>query len=291
MSAVLLLDPTLLLTFVQVAEARSFTEAGRRLGLRQSTVSQHVRKLEATVGRRLLLRDTHSVALTADGDAMLGHARAILEANERVRRHFAGSELRGRVRFGAAEDFVMTRLPDVLREFTRQHALVDLELTVALSGTLFELLDAGQLDLILGKRRPGGDRGLLVRREPLVWTGTSQALADPERPLPLVLYPEPSISRAIALDALTRAGRSWRITCTSGSLSGLRAAALAGLGVTVQPRATITAGLDELPAGPGLPELGTIEFVAAGATGSRGPAAELARSLVESGNRLGFGVG
>ncbi len=51
MSAKLLLDPTLLLTFVQVAEARSFTEAGRRLGLRQSTVSQHVRKLEATVGR------------------------------------------------------------------------------------------------------------------------------------------------------------------------------------------------------------------------------------------------
>jgi DNA-binding transcriptional ArsR family regulator len=39
-------DPNLLATFVAAAKARSFTEAGRRLGLQQSTVSQHVRRLE-----------------------------------------------------------------------------------------------------------------------------------------------------------------------------------------------------------------------------------------------------
>jgi len=39
-------DPALLTTFVTVAKARSFTEAGRRLGLRQSTFSQHVRRIE-----------------------------------------------------------------------------------------------------------------------------------------------------------------------------------------------------------------------------------------------------
>src|ERR1700758_652529 len=114
-------DPALLTSFVTVVNAGSFTEAGRRLGLRQSTISQHVRRLEQATGRRLFVRDTHSVALTADGEAMLGLAHGILNANERARRYFAGSELRGRIRFGASEDFVQSCLPEVRRRFSRRH--------------------------------------------------------------------------------------------------------------------------------------------------------------------------
>jgi DNA-binding transcriptional LysR family regulator len=277
-------DPNLLTTFVTVARARSFTEAGRRLGLQQSTVSQHVRRLEEAASRRLFVRDTHSVALTADGDAMLGLALGILEANERARRYFAGSDLRGRVRFGASEDFVQSRLPEVLREFTRVHRAVDLELTVGLSGGLLEALDAGELDLVLAKRRPGEDRGQLVRREKLVWLGSDTALADPDRPLPLILYPPPSISRAIALEVLERTGRSWRIVCTSSSFSGLNAAALAGLGITVQGDGFVPAGLTVLP---GLPDLGQIEFVIAGPGRTlRGPAEALATAVLDNAYRL-----
>jgi len=277
-------DPNLLATFVTVAKARSFTEAGRRLGLQQSTVSQHVRRLEEAASRRLFVRDTHSVALTADGEAMLGLAQGILEANERARRYFAGSELRGRVRFGASEDFVQSRLPEVLREFTRVHRAVDLELTVGLSGGLLETLDAGELDLVLAKRRPGEDRGQLVRREKLVWLGSDPALADPDRPLALILYPPPSISRAIALEVLERAGRSWRIVCTSSSFSGLNAAALAGLGVTVQGDGFVPPGLTLLPE---LPDLGQIEFVIAGPGRMlRGPADALATAILDNAYRL-----
>ena len=41
-----MLEPVLLESFLAVAQARNFSEAGRRLGLRQSTISQHIRKLE-----------------------------------------------------------------------------------------------------------------------------------------------------------------------------------------------------------------------------------------------------
>src|SRR5579872_1446929 len=115
----LMLDPVLLESFLAVTQARSFSEAGRRLGLRQSTISQHVRKLEESAGRRLFVRDTHSVVPTADGEAMVGFARSILDATERARRYFAGSQLRGRLRFGASEDFVTSRLPELLQEFVR----------------------------------------------------------------------------------------------------------------------------------------------------------------------------
>jgi len=284
-------DPVLLASFVAVAQARSFTAAGRRLGLRQSTISQHVRRLEDAAARRLFVRDTHSVVLTPDGEAMLGFAQGILEAQARARRHFAGSELRGRVRFGAAEDFVATRLPEVLREFIRSHPAVDLELTVGLSGALLERLEAGRLDLVLAKRRPGDARGRLVRRERLVWVGLAGALPDLQQPLPLILYPAPSITRGVALEALERAGRAWRIVCTSRSHQGLLAAALAGLGCTLLAESAVPDGLAVLPAAAQLPPLGSIEFVVAGAAGARrtrggAPAAELAGAILDNFHRL-----
>lgn len=42
-----MLDPVWLNSFAAVAQSLSFTEAAARLGIRQSTVSEHIRKLEA----------------------------------------------------------------------------------------------------------------------------------------------------------------------------------------------------------------------------------------------------
>jgi DNA-binding transcriptional LysR family regulator len=281
-----MLEPVLLQTFLTVAETRSFTQAAERLGLRQSTVSQHIRKLEQEAGRRLFVRDTHSVTMTADGEAMIEFARNILGANQRAEHYFAGSQLRGRLRFGASEDFVASRLPEVLREFVRTHPLVDVELTVGLSGELNEKLGRGELDLVCGKRRTGEEGGRLIWRDRLVWVSGDSQPFEPSAPAPLILYPPPSITRQIALTALERGGRAWRIVCTSGSLSGLRAAALAGLGVTVFAEGLIPPGLIEIPAGHGLPDLGAVVFVLHGAGRvMQGPAAKLADAILASGIR------
>jgi DNA-binding transcriptional LysR family regulator len=281
------LDPTQLASFLEVAQTRNFTEAGRRLGLQQSTVSQHIRRLEEAAGRRLFVRDTHSVLLTADGEAMTGFARSILEANARARDYFEGSQVRGRVRFGTSEDFVSSRLPEVLRAFVRRHALVDLELTVGLSARLYERLDAGELDVVLAKRRSGDEGGTLVWRDRLAWIGAPGARVDPAEPVPLILYTPPSLTRAMALEALERCGRPWRIVCTSGSLSGLRAAALAELGITLHARGLMPEGLEEVPASARLPDVGDVEFVVQTAReGMRGPAAALAQTILTNGDRL-----
>src|ERR1700683_4923722 len=186
-----MLDPVLLQTFLAVVQTRSFTRTAERLGLRQSTVSQPRRKLEQEAGRRLFVRDTHSVTMTADGEATLKFARSILAANERAERYFAGSELRGRLRFGASEDFVTSLLPEVLREFVRTHPLVDVELTVGLSGELNEKLGRGELDLVCGKRRPGEEGGRLIWRDRLVGVSGERSPFDPSAPTPLILYPPP----------------------------------------------------------------------------------------------------
>lgn len=282
-----MLDPVQLESFLAVVQTRNFTEAGRRLGLRQSTVSQHISKLEQASGRRLFVRDTHSVVPTADGEAMTGFAQSILEANARARDYFAGSQVRGRVRFGTSEDFVSSRLPELLREFVRRHALVDLELTVGVSATLHEQLDAGELDLILAKRRAGDESGQLVWRDRLTWIGAPDTRIDPALPVPLILFAPPSITRSVALEALERVGRPWRIVCTSGSLSGLRAAALAGLGITLHAQGLIPDGLAEMSGAARLPPAGDVAFVVqTGRQGARGPVAELAQAILTNGDRL-----
>ncbi|MFD9610311.1 LysR substrate-binding domain-containing protein [Streptomyces sp. NPDC004288] len=282
-------EPTQLRTFLAVAQTLSFTRAAERLGLRQSTVSQHVRRLEEAAGRPLFARDTHRVELTEDGEAMLGFARTILQAHERAAAYFGGTRLRGRLRFGASEDFVTTRLPEILESFRREHPEVDLELTVELSGTLQARLAAGRLDLILAKRRGAESEGRLVWEDTLVWIGAPGLRLDPDRPVPLILYPPPGITRARALEALEAQGRAWRIACTSSSLSANVAAARAGLGVMAHTRGLVPQGLVPVPPRAGLPELGDVGFVLR--RGRRGgetqeAADALAEAILAGGDRL-----
>ncbi|HEY1670300.1 MAG TPA: LysR family transcriptional regulator, partial [Trebonia sp.] len=97
-------DPQLLATFLAVEQTGSFTRAAVRLGIQQPTVSQHIRRLERQVGRTLVLRDTHSVSLTADGEAMAGFARNIVAASEQASAYFSGDRPSGRLRIGIADD-------------------------------------------------------------------------------------------------------------------------------------------------------------------------------------------
>jgi len=254
-------EPELLRTFLAVAQSLSFTQAAQRLGIRQPTVSQHVRRLETSVGRALFIRDTRTVTLTADGEAMAGFARTILAAHEQAAGYFAGSGLRGRLRFGVSDDLALTPLPRILRDFRQLYPRIDLELTVAQSSALHRRLESGHLDVAFVKHDSGDGRGRLVRRDRLVWSGVQGARIDPERPMPLVVYQAPSLSRTRAVEALERLGRTYRITCTVRGVNGMLAAARAGLGVAIFARSLLPDDLVELPESAELPGLGEIDLV------------------------------
>jgi DNA-binding transcriptional LysR family regulator len=279
------LDPILLRTFLVIAQGHSFSEASRKLAMRQSTVSDHIRRLEHHLGRQVFARDTHSVALTKDGEALVGYARQILDTCERAERYFAGTRLRGRLRFGATEDLVASFLPDILEEFTRQHPEIDLELTVALSTRLVTRFEAGELDLVFCKRWPGETRGELVWRDEIVWVGRADSrekMSNAEEViLPLILYPPPSITRSIIIAALTEAEMAWRVACTSDTLTGLTTAVSAGLGLMVLARRLVPANLVILDDRPSLPSPGQLDFVLLrGAPSSQTPIAEMAAAIL-----------
>ena len=257
-------DPELLQTFLAVSQSLSFTRAAETLGIRQPTVSQHVRRLEEAVGRPLFVRDTRSVALTSDGEAMAGFARDILAAQERAVGYFTGSHLKGRLRFGVTDDLALTPLPRILRDFRQLYPRIHLELTVLQNDNLLRRIESGHLDVAFVKRGAGTPtiaRGQLVRRDQLVWAGLDGTRLDPDQPVPLVVYQAPSLSRAVSVQALEKAGRRSRITCTVRGVNGVLAAVRAGLGISAMARTLVPSDLVELPASSGLPKLPHLDLV------------------------------
>lgn len=272
-------DPVWLKSLATVAQSLSFTEAAARLGIRQSTVSEHVRKLETACGQRLFSRDTHTVQITADGEAMLGFANSILETHERAMRHFAKDEVRGHVKLGVSEDIVLGDFPNLLKEFVSAHPHVELELTVAVSETLRAKLDAGKLDIVLLKRLTGDKRGDLVWRDPLIWAAAPGFHIAPGSSIPLVVLAPPALTRSIALEALEKNGLHWRIICSSDSQSGVHAALLAGLGIAPHAQSLLPPGIMAFRNG-NLPKLGLTEFILVKRRGAHSASLEALSSML-----------
>ena len=261
MDRIVNLELDLVRAFVTVAEARSFTRAGARLGRTQSAISLQIRRLEDRLGAQLLSRDPRHVVLTPAGEGFLPQARRLLRVNDEIVADLRGDDLEGEVRLGAPEDFATVHLPEILGQFSRAHPKVALSVTCDLTLNLLDRLREGALDLALVKREPlGPDLGVRVWREPLVWVAADAAVLKPGEPAPLVVAPAPCVYRKRAVAALEARGRTWRAAYTSPSLAGQHAALRAGLGLTVLPRDMVPPDLKVLDEAIGLPHLEDAEI-------------------------------
>ena len=112
--------------FAQVARLRSFSAAGRQLGLTRAMVSKHVMQLEARLGARLLYRSTREVSLTDAGQAYLEPCLAALEMAREAAAAIrpAGAELAGPLRVQAPSSFGSEWLADALARFALRHRLL-----------------------------------------------------------------------------------------------------------------------------------------------------------------------
>jgi DNA-binding transcriptional LysR family regulator len=191
---------------------------------------------------------------------LLGDARRLLQLEEAARQRLTTPQLSGLVRLGAVEEVASSSLPPALGRFARLHPSVRLEVVVGISEALIGQLDAGRLDVVLAKRPWGTSRGRLLWREPLVWAAAEAFDPAPGAIVPLALFREHSVSRTAALDTFRDSERPWHIVYTSPSPTGVRAAALAGLGIAPLPASALCAGLRVLGNEDGLPPLPDLEF-------------------------------
>lgn len=244
--------------FVAVVDAGSLSSAAGEVHRSQSAVSMQLKKLEAALGRQLLVRGPRHLELTADGQTLLGYARRMLDLHGEAQAAFHGEELTGRVRLGVPDDYAAKYLTPVLKRFAPRHGAVEIELDCEQSTSLIPRVTRGDLDLALVSR-DHPRRGTLLFHEPLVWVGSAQFELWRRDPLPIAVYEDTSMARRSAINALALQGRRYKVVYNSSSLAGQIAAVESGLAVAVATQCSAPEHLQILGSEHGLGPLEPME--------------------------------
>jgi DNA-binding transcriptional LysR family regulator len=228
MSAIL--DVVPLRSLVAVVERGGFQRAAIALHLSQGAVSQHVRRLEAAIGRTLMERDHRGVRLTGDGEALLPKARQMLAVHDEILRDFAVTPEKT-VTIGSSEHVADQLLPNLTGLLNATFPEHKIRVRLDRGEQLRTALDNGSVDIALLLGPAADDQARNIGELELTWYSAPSWHPGDDRPLPLVSIDEPCALRRRALDTLAEHGIAADVVCDAAHLAGFQAAVRAGLGV------------------------------------------------------------
>lgn len=229
--------------FLAVASLGNFSAAARTLDIGPMQVSRRLGALEEELGVRLFHRSTRSVSVTADGEAFMPYAQALVDAEERARQVLspASSQVAGVLRLTAPSVFGQAVVLPLLPSLYAQHP--GLRVDLDLSDRITDLVGQG-FDLAL-RIAPLADSELVARRiaaNPRIICASSAYLAKHGTPRRLADLEQHA---CIQLNAIPRwpvqvAGELQRLSVSgvfsTSSVDASRAAAMQGLGLAMLTR-------------------------------------------------------
>lgn len=258
----MLLDLDHLRSFVAAADTLNFSEAGLRVGRVQSAISAQIKALEKTTGQTLFDRGRGKpMILTSAGEKLLAHANKMLRLNAATLSDLRQDNARKTFSVGTTETYALSILPRILSQFASLHPDVDLTVICGTSLELLALVEKRELDLAVVTDQPKREGKVLIYEDKLVWVASPRMHIDIEGALPLAFMPAGCEFRRRALSALDKMGRTWRMTVSSLSPTGVRAAICADLAISAMPAASVERDCQILGVNEGLPALERIRIV------------------------------
>ncbi len=156
--------------FWAVAHADTLTRAAKQLGLAQPSLSQHLSKLESTVGSRLFDRRSNEMMLTEAGRYLLPKAEQVLrnlaEFEDDLRRFNA--DQRVTVRLAGISSLLRILVPGVLTDARAAFPGVDFDIQEAAPNDIVELLHARHIHIGLLAANSVAEAGIGFLQVPLV---------------------------------------------------------------------------------------------------------------------------
>ena len=202
--------------FTRVAALGAIGQAGAEFGLSPTSSTQHLQRLEAELGVKLLNRTTRAVSLTSDGEVFLAYAVKILEYVEDARLDLSGGDTRikGELRVTASATFGQRYIAPHIAEFLAHHpdAAVRLDLTDTIVNIVEQGYDlairigASPTSTLIAHKLADNPRGLVASSAYLNRFGVPKTPSDLTR------------HTCILLDA----ERSWRLRALDGSIEEVR---------------------------------------------------------------------
>jgi DNA-binding transcriptional LysR family regulator len=232
--------------FVQVAETGSLSRAAEVLGLSNAAASRHLSALEARLGARLVERNTRRLFVTDTGREFFGRAKAIVADLKDAETAVNATSLNptGVLRISASLSFSVRHVAPLLREYTERYPNVQVHVEVA--NRYLDIID-NNIDVAIRTREYEPDSNITIRRlaetrrilaaapRYLAEHGTPATLDDLARHK-LLIYVHAHHPNELRF---TRDGATASVT-VKGVLESndgqvLRAAALDGMGILIQP--------------------------------------------------------
>lgn len=280
----------LLRTFLELVETKSFSLAAERIGRSQSTVSLQIQRLQEFVGSPLTTSSGKDLALTQTGVLLIGYAKKMLDLNDECIGFLEGKALGGVIRIGIPSDFAITLLPIALGRFSLDFPDVSLDVTCRLSSDLIQMIDSGDLDIVVALDDLKKSRYLqYFWSDPVSWVGRVSQQLHKLRPIPIVLFRRQCVYRSNILRTLAIHEIPYRIAFSSESMAANQSAIEAGLGLTALSRHSIPPAMQPLPPVPELPDLPNVDVClfwnSRGATKATRELAEFLRGILVA--RLG----
>ncbi|MEY4712040.1 MAG: hypothetical protein RIS88_1490 [Pseudomonadota bacterium] len=242
--------------FVQIVDSGSLAKASRQLFIAQPALSQQLAKLEAEVGKPLLVRTSKGVTPTENGAALAHHARFMLRQLDQalsIARRDPGT-LQGMVSVGLAATTVGAVGVPLMRRIREKYPGIVLNVVEGMSGHLAHMMQLGQLDLsILFSRDAVADLQAepLVSEELFLIVPVGSKLLPPRRSrltmaevaqLPLILPTGIHGLRRRIKAEFEQRNLAMNIVAEIDSLSLLMACVRGGMGATIKPMAAALTG-------------------------------------------------
>jgi DNA-binding transcriptional LysR family regulator len=306
-SCCVMLDLKLLTTFREVAVRRSFSDAAAALDFTQPAVSQHIGRLERTVGVRLLERDARAVSLTPAGEVLLRHASALLETSRRAEEAVRAAAGIGRsvVRVGAFPSAAAGLLPGATRELRARRPDAELDLHVLEEGPALDALLAGRIEvatIVVSPLSPSSPRSgveylhvcddelrVAVSADHPLATRTSLALEElRDEPFLLTEVAGTCADSNVVLHAFRAAGYEPAVRFSSDDYQALQGMAASGIGVALIPTMALMSSRRDVVVLPLRGSAPSRRVLAAVRAGERDP---LADHLIEALRAAGRGLG
>jgi len=237
--------------FTAVAELKSFSRAGLKLGRTQPAISSAIKLLEVELGEPLFDRMGKSIRLTGAGELLSDYAKRLLRLREEAL--LAVGELRGlsrgTLRLGANETTCLYLLPEVLAAFTRAYPQVQVDIQRAITRSITERVVDGALDFGIVTLPIKNSRleALTVHRDEMaliVGPGHPLAsrrtvnMADLEQE-PFILHKVGTTTRERLIKHFTDGGVKMKVTMELASIETIKRFVSIGMGISIVPRLCI----------------------------------------------------
>jgi len=242
--------------FTSVYRNRSFSRASEELGLSQPTVTEHMKKLESELGRKLFDRTGRTIYPTREAEILYSRSIEVLDAMERLKEDMAtaGGNIGGHLIIGASTIPGTYILPSLVSQFRKDHESVTFEIVIEDSRRIEEMVLTH--DLMLGvvgstvederlEQAPFmGDRLILACSGGVI--NKDSVSVNELAGIPFILREEGSGTRRHMESFLKSRGldvRSLNVGATLGSTDAVKQALLAGLGASILSNLAVEAEL------------------------------------------------